>query len=99
MEIKRTILDLFPNNHWVRLTVGIEAAIAKSFETNKMNTMTQREVKDRFDRCIKWAEILRGDMGWGTERINQALPYMLQTELSGSTWTPSERLCWVQSDG
>lgn len=100
MEIKATLKDLFPSSRQLaKLVLGIEAAIATSMERQKMRTMTVREVKDRFDRCVKWAEILRGDLGWGTDRICNSLPYMLDAELSGQTWEPSKRLCWVQGDG
>lgn len=100
MEIKSTLKELFPETkHIARLVLGIEAAVADSMERQKMRTITVREVKARFERCVKWAEILRGDLGWGVERIANSLPYMLDAELSGQTWEPSKRLCWVKTDG
>lgn len=97
--MKSTILELFPGSAMPKLVLGIETAIAKSFQKDGVAHMTAREVKDRFSRCIKWAEVLRGDMGWGTARIVAAFPDMLHVELSGTDWQPNKRLCWLPSDG
>lgn len=100
MELKRTIVDLFPDKSQLGLlTLGIEDAIRVSFNTQSMRNPTHQAVKERFDRCIKWAEILRGDLGWGTARIVNALPDMLSAELSGQAWNPSKRQFWLPQDG
>lgn len=82
-----------------RVTLAIEAAIARSFETHPMRHATQAEVKDRFDICARIFERLHGQLGWGLVRTLDLMPRYLKAELDGSTWTPDARACWMPEDG
>jgi len=82
-----------------RVTLAIEAAIARSFETHPMRHMTHAEVKRRFDICARIFERLRGQLGWGVVRALDMMPQYLEAELNGSTWTPDARACWMPKDG
>jgi hypothetical protein len=82
-----------------RVTLAIEDAIARSFETHPMRHPTQAEVKRRFDMCARIFERLRGQLGWGLVRTLDLMPLYLDTELNGSIWTPDARACWTPEDG
>ena len=85
-----------------RLCNAITEAVLKSFcdEKGKMNKdVTQAEVKDRFTVCVKAARQLRGDLKWGLERIIGDLDEVLICSLSKTEFKPSDRKCWVPSDG
>jgi hypothetical protein len=82
-----------------RVTRAIEAAIEWSFERHPMRHVTEAEVKRRFDRCANIFERLHGQLGWGIVRALDFMPQYLDVELSGSTWTPDTRACWMPEDG
>jgi hypothetical protein len=97
-----TLLELFPGDTMGRLTNAINECIFKSFcdDKGKMRTdVTQAEVKDRFTVCINTARQLRGDLRWGLERIVGALDEALICHLAKTDFKPSDRKCWVPSDG
>ena len=81
-----------------KITMAIEAAIATSFALDG-GTITDSEVKRRFNICQDVFKILRGDMKWRIERIIDHLPQYLRAELAGSSWAPNSRQCWVPGDG
>jgi hypothetical protein len=97
-----TLLSLFPGEAMGRLVNAMNEAIFKSFcdEKGKMKSdVTQAEVKERFTVCVKMARQLRGDLGWGLERIIGILDEVLICHLSKTEFKPSDRKCWVPSDG
>ncbi len=71
--------------------------IAASFATHP-TARTHREVKRRFDVCLKILGVLRKDLGWTLERITDNLPVYLRCELDGVAWEPSKRAVWL-ADG
>lgn len=96
----RNLIELFPHPFQIHsLRMGVTEAVEKSFADQKVRNMTVAEVKRRFDICLTWAETLRGDLGWGLERIKAAFNDILSKELSGVRWEPSNRQVWIQTDG
>ena len=49
---------------------------------------TRAEVKRRTEICLKWFRVMRGDMGYSTERALDFLGLALRTELDGGKWEP-----------
>ena len=78
--------------------LGIEMAITSSFAIDG-STMTTSEVKRRFGICERLFKNLRGDLGWGIERIIDHLAEYLRYELDGVVWEPDKRSCWMTGDG
>lgn len=81
-----------------RVTSCFHNSIAMSLALDGA-TVTTREVKRRFDICVKIFKELRGDVKWGVSRIIDYLPEYLRAELDGEPWEPDTRRCWVPSDG
>jgi hypothetical protein len=52
--------------------------------------ITRREVKRRFDICIKWFRIMRMELGWGQHRSLDVLPWVLANEIIGIDFTLEE---------
>ena len=99
MEFSGSFLDLVGDKRNLGLvTLAIESAIAASFALDG-GTMTDAEVKRRFNMCQNIFKVLRGDMQWGIERIIDHLPQYLRAELSGASWEPDKRQCWIPGDG
>ncbi len=98
---QKKVMQLFPGNALGQLVNAITDAIYTSFLTPdlKMLNATMEEKRRRFAICMDWAQVLRGDLKWGMQRICDAIPEILNTELSGKKWTPSDRRCWISSDG
>ena len=82
-----------------RVADGFYRAIALSFGAGDWKRATRSEVKRRFDICDRIFSQLRGDLGWGIERILDNLPEYLRCELDGISWTPDRRTVWLPSDG
>ncbi len=94
------VTKLFPGDGLGKLVTGVTDAIFKSFRSvGAMAEQTMDEKRRRFKICMDWALVLRGDMKWGVQRIADAMPEILRTELSGTKWTPSKRQCWIPEDG
>lgn len=49
---------------------------------------TRAEVKRRTEICLKWFRVMRGDLGYSTERALDFLSLALRTELDGGKWEP-----------
>lgn len=98
---EETVLSLFSAEDGTlgKLTLGIMTAVGESFSQQSMNNPTDAEVRDRFNKCMKWAKILRGDLKWGIQRINDELKNALRAELLGTKYEPPTRECWIPSDG
>jgi hypothetical protein len=78
--------------------LGIEAAVVQSFEADGAR-MTGSEVRRRFGICERLVRQLRGDLGWGLQRVLDHLPQYLRSELDGVPWEPDRRTCWMPEDG
>ncbi len=96
---QETIMSLFPGDLLGALTKGVTLAVHKSFEQQSMKNPTRDEIKRRFDICLKWAKVFRGDLKWGIQRIVDEFDNVLVKELTGATYEPPTRQCWIQSDG
>ena len=81
-------LDLVSEDQVARVTIAIERAIAESFAGDG-GRMTGAEVRRRFALCERLVRQLRGDLGWGLQRVLDHLPRYLRCELDGHP--PAER--------
>jgi len=90
-----TITQMFPGSALGTITNGITNAVGISFDEQKMKNPTMGEIRRRFDICMKWAKILRGDLAWGVQRIIDEMPNILRKELLGVTYTPPSREIWA----
>lgn len=50
--------------------------------------VTRAEVKHRANICYSWFKVMRGDLGFSTERVLDLLSAALRSELDGCKWTP-----------
>ena len=91
-------LDLVSGDQVARVTLAIERTITESFRADG-TTMTGAEVRRRFVLCERLVRRLRGDLGWGLQRILDHLPRYLRCELDGVPWSPEERQVWIPEDG
>lgn len=94
----RSFLDLVERNQVQRVALAIEAAVRASFAANGAR-VTGDEVKRRFRICERIFRALRGDLGWGLERVLDRLPHYLRSELDGVPWEPDRRTIWMPGDG
>ena len=92
------LLDLVKADQLGRVTVAIERAIERSFREDG-SRMTGAEVRRRFAICERLIRHLRGDLGWGLQRVLDHLPRYLRCELDGTPWQPDTRTVWVPADG
>lgn len=90
-------LDLISEEQLARVTIAIERAIADSFASDG-SRMTGAEVRRRFALCERLVRQLRGDLGWGLQRVLDHLPHYLRCELDGVPWTPDARAVWLPGD-
>ena len=86
--------------HLPRVVVAVEKAVSRSFEKHHgilfvPQTVTQDEVKCRAKMCLDIVQVLRGDMGWGWDRICDHLSPYLDKKLDGGDWEPSARAAWA----
>jgi hypothetical protein len=91
-------LDLVERGVLERAVTGIERAVTRSFEADRAR-MTRAEVRHRFAICERLFRQLRGDLGWGLDRVLDHLPHYLRCELDGQTWEPDARTFWMPGDG
>lgn len=96
---EETLLSLFAPNDLAVLTAGVTRAVHKSFIEQSMANPSTDEVRRRFNICVKWAKVFRGDLKWGIQRIVDELHHPLRSELIGSAYAPPTRQCWIPSDG
>jgi hypothetical protein len=92
------LLDLVKQDQLGRVTLAIERAIECSFREDG-SRMTGAEVRRRFAICERLIRDLRGDLGWGLQRVLDHLPRYLRAELHGIPWQPDTRTVWVPADG
>ena len=94
-----TLLGLMGRDGMKAFAGAAYSALDTSFKEANMRNPTQAEIRRRFEICVKWAKVLRGDLGWGIARICDTLTDALRTELLGQEFKPSERACWMPGDG
>lgn len=81
-----------------RVVNAITKAIEVSFSEDKAS-QTDAEIKRRFDICFKAYKILRNDLGWSLQRVEDEMPVALRSLLDGGSWEPTKRRdAWV-TDG
>jgi hypothetical protein len=90
-------LDLVTADQVARVTLAIERVIADSFRADGARP-TGAEVRRRFAICERLVRQLRGDLGWGLQRVLDHLPEYLRCELDGLPWEPDARAVWVPED-
>lgn len=93
-----TFLDLVQREQVGTATIAIERAIALSFREDNAR-VTGNEVRRRFAICERLVRHLRGDLGWGLQRVLDHLPRYLRCELDGVPWEPDARTVWAPGDG
>lgn len=98
MTTSSSLLSVFEGHALDTITTGIERAVAHSFEVDQAR-MTRAEVRHRFDICRRILVQLRGDLGWGLQRVLDRLPHYLRCELDGQPWEPDTRTIWMPEDG
>ena len=98
---EQTILELFPAEQGTlgKLTNGITQAVHRSFENQSMKNPTRAEITRRFEICMKWAKVFRGDLRWGIQRIVDEFDNVLVAELTVKKYEPPKRTTWIPSDG
>ena len=94
----RAFLNLIEDGQLEHAVLGIERAVARSFEVDRAR-MTGAEVRRRFGICERLVRQLRGDLGWGLQRVLDHLTQYLRCELDGVPWEPDHRTCWMPEDG
>ena len=83
-----------------RVALAVERIVGQSFERRTgaglvlPETRTMSEYRRRTEIALRWFRVLRGDLKWSLERILDALPGALRTELDGGHWTPEDRPGW-----
>jgi hypothetical protein len=90
-------LDLVTADQVARVTFAVERVIADSFGADGARA-TGDEVRRRFAICERLVRQLRGDLGWGLQRVLDRLPVYLRCELDGVRWVPDARVVWVPED-
>lgn len=91
-------LDLIEQGRLDHAVLAIEHIVTRSFELDG-SRMTGAEVRRRFQICEVLFRQLRGDLGWGLQRVLDHLPHYLRCELDGQAWEPDRRTCWMPGDG
>lgn len=95
--MSRVFLDLVTQDQVGRVALAIERAVAMSFAADGSRP-TSDEVRRRFRLCEELVRQLRGDLGWGLQRVLDHLPRYLRCELDGISWQPEARVVWVPGD-
>lgn len=91
-------VDLVAQDQLGQVTLAVECAIDWSFREDG-SRMTGDEVRRRFAICERLVRQLRGDLGWGIDRVLDHLSEYLRCELDGIPWQPDTRTVWVPADG
>ena len=86
-------LELLDLTAKARAVDAIAAAIGGSFAQDQAR-QTESEIQRRFDLSLSLVAIMRNDMKWSWQRIEDTLPEALRSKLDGGTWEPSERGSW-----
>lgn len=92
--MSRVFMDLVTKDQVGRVALAIERAVASSFAADGARP-TSDEVRRRFRICEALLRQLRGDLGWGLQRVIDHLPHYLRCELDGAPWRPDARVVWA----
>ena len=93
-----TFLDLVQQEQVSAVAIAIDRAIARSLAEDRAR-VTGHEIRRRFAICERLVRRLRGDLGWGLQRVLDHLPGYLRCELDGVPWEPDARTVWAPGDG
>ena len=93
-----TFLELMQEDQVATAALALERAIARSFAEDHARP-TGDEVRRRFAICERLVRRLRGDLGWGLQRVLDHLPRYLRCELDRVPWEPEARTIWTPGDG
>ncbi len=96
-RVAKTLLEMLDPLAQARAVTAITAAIEVSFEQDQMR-QTQNEIKDRFNHCLGLVGIMRNDLKWSWQRIEDELPKALRCKLDKVDWNPNTRSTWVTDD-
>ncbi|TMQ13317.1 MAG: hypothetical protein E6J91_18860 [Deltaproteobacteria bacterium] len=91
-------LHLVEQGRLDQAALAIEHIVTRSFEADG-SRVTASEVRRRFEICERLFRQLRGDLGWGLQRVLDHLPHYFRCELDGQPWEPDRRTCWMPEDG
>lgn len=86
--------DFADKNKQLRISLGIQAALTRSFKKYPMRRMTQAEVKRRFTLCFEGYRVMRNEQGWSSARCIDSLDHILDAALSGTPHPSSKRASW-----
>jgi len=95
--VGRALMEL-GRDDLARVVVAIEVTVMKSLREDGARA-TGDEIQQRFDICECLIRLLRGDLGWGLQRVIDHLPHYLRCELDGQRWEPDRRTIWMPTDG
>ena len=96
--MSRAFLSLLANDELAPALLGIERAVSQSLRDDGAR-VTSDELRRRFAICERLIRQLRGDLGWGLQRVLDHLPHYLRCELDGQPWQPDARTIWMPQDG
>lgn len=82
-----TLSELVAREQIGRVTNSLTETIGASFAADG-STMTGREVKRRFDICLRIFCELRADLKWSIPHILDRMPRYLRCELDGGKYNP-----------
>lgn len=94
----RDFLSLLDNQQLGQVMARFEEVVMRSLEADGAR-FTAAEVRRRFQICERLFRVLRGDLGWGLQRVLDHLPHYLRCELDGQAWEPDRSACWMPGDG
>jgi hypothetical protein len=83
-------VNLVSSGNVGRVTRLFTDAIAVSFVSNPMRNPTKAELQRRFDICDRVFGVLRADLQWSLQRIEDMLPTYLKCELDGVPYRPED---------
>lgn len=79
------------------MTLGINAALERSFVRYKMRKMTRTEVVRRFNLCFEGYRVMRNEMHWTIPRCLDYFDRILEADLTGRDMNFSNRAYWFGS--
>ena len=92
--MRGVFLNLVAREQVGQVALAFERAVAGSFAEDGARP-TGDEVRRRFAMCERLLRQLRGDLGWGLQRVLDHLPRYLRSELDGIPWSPNVRTLWT----
>jgi len=92
--------SLVPADKVGQVTLFFEHCITQSFVTDQIKaSITEAEVKRRFQIVDKIFGQLRGDLHWSLDKIYELAPQYVRDELDGVKWEPAKGASWVVPGG